>query len=105
MESSQMSDTLPPPLGGPPPPEIALPRAPLVRVLAQSGFPGIIKIDSKEAVRRLQEEIRRDYPLFEEEANQQIEVQVGAGGPVVRQVPGIIWRFRDAKKEWRLSLA
>jgi uncharacterized protein (TIGR04255 family) len=99
-----MPGSLPPPLGGPPPPEISLPRAPLVRVLAQVRFPGILKIDNKDVVSAFQEEIRRDYPLFEQQTNQQIEVQVGPGGPTVKQMPGNIWRFQDAKKNWRLSL-
>jgi uncharacterized protein (TIGR04255 family) len=100
-----MPDSLPKPLGGPPPREINLPRAPLVLVVAQTRFPGILKIDNKEAVAPFQESIRRDYPLFTQEATQQIEVQIGPGGPMVRPVPGTIWRFRDAEQFWRLSLS
>jgi uncharacterized protein (TIGR04255 family) len=100
-----MPDELPPPLGGPPPSEIALPRAPLERVLAQVAFPGILKIENKDVVASFQEEIRRDYPLFEQDTMQQLMIQVGPGGPAVRQVPANLWRFRDADKNWRLSLA
>jgi uncharacterized protein (TIGR04255 family) len=99
-----MPRKLPPPLGGPPPSEVSLPRAPLVRVLSQVRFPGILKIDNKDAVSGFQEAIRRDYPLFEQMAKQQIQVQIGPGGPDVKQLPGNIWRFQDSAKDWRLSL-
>jgi uncharacterized protein (TIGR04255 family) len=99
-----MPDSLPPPLGGPSPSEVSLPHAPLAAVLAQLRFPGILKIDSKEAVAPFQEQVRRDYPLFEQEPTQQIEVQMGPSGPTVRQVAGNAWRFRDASKHWRVSL-
>jgi len=99
-----MPKKLPPPLGGSPPSEISLPRAPLVRVLSQIRFPGILKIDNKDAVSGFQEAIRRDYPLFEQETKQQIQVQIGPGGPAVKQVPGNLWRFQDAARNWRLSL-
>jgi uncharacterized protein (TIGR04255 family) len=95
---------LPPPLGGPPPAEISLLRAPLVRVLAQVRFPGILKIENKDVVASFQEQIRRDYPLFEQQPTQRVEVQVGPGGPTVKQVAGTNWRFQDAKRNWRLSL-
>jgi uncharacterized protein (TIGR04255 family) len=97
-------NNLPPPLGGSPPPEISLPRAPLVRVIAQVRFPGILKIENKDVVASFQEEIRRDYPLFEQQSTQRVEVQLGPGGPTVNQVPGTNWRFQDAKRNWRLSL-
>jgi uncharacterized protein (TIGR04255 family) len=99
-----MPATLPEPLGGASPPEVNLPRAPLVRVLTQVLFPGILKIDSKDAVADLQEQIRGDYPLFEQQASQQVHLQVGAGEPIVRQVPANLWRFIDAEKNWRVSL-
>jgi uncharacterized protein (TIGR04255 family) len=99
-----MPENLPAPLGGPPPPEVNLPRAPLVRVLAQVRFPGILKIDNKDAVSAFQEEIRSEYPLFEQEANQQLQIQVGPGGPMVKPVTGNVWRFQDPTKNWRLSL-
>jgi uncharacterized protein (TIGR04255 family) len=99
-----MPKTLPEPLGGPPPSEISLPRAPLVRVLAQVRFPGILKIDNRDAVSGFQEAIRRDYPLFEQGTKQQIQVQVGPGGPAVKQLPGNIWWFQDSARNWRVSL-
>ena len=84
---------LPKPLGGRSPRQINLPRAPLVLVLAQTRFPGILKIDNKEAVVPFQDAIRRDYPLFTQETTQQIEIQVGAGGPMARPYPELFGDF------------
>jgi uncharacterized protein (TIGR04255 family) len=100
-----MTPKLPQPLGGAPPTEVSLARAPLVRVVAQVRFPDILKIDSKDAIAGLQEQIRDAYPLFEQQATQQIHLQVGAGEPVIRQAPGSnVWRFLDVEKNWRISL-
>ena len=52
-----MPENLPAPLGGSPPQEISLPRAPLVRVLTQVRFPGILKIEDKGMVASFQEKI------------------------------------------------
>jgi uncharacterized protein (TIGR04255 family) len=101
-----MPRNLPEPLGGSPPPEVSLPRAPLDRVLVQARFPGILKIDNKDSVASFQEAIRRDYPLFEQDTIQHFQVQIGQpGGPAFRQMPGNLWRFLDSEKRWRLSLA
>ena len=99
-----MADKFPYPLGGRSPAEISLPSAPLARVLAQVRFPGILKIDIKEVVAQFQEEIRANYPLFEQQPSQQIHLQVGAAAPILQQTPGNVWSFSDAKNEWRLIL-
>jgi uncharacterized protein (TIGR04255 family) len=101
---STMPHSLTPPLGGPPPPEVSLSHAPLAKVVAQARFAGILKIDNKEGVAGFQDAIRREYPLFEQATNQQIEVQIGPGGPNIRQTPGNAWRFSDAVGRWRLTL-
>jgi len=99
-----MPSNLPSPLGGPPPSEVNLPRAPLARVLAVVQFPGILKIENRDFVAPFQEEIRRDYPLFEQDIRQQLQVQVGLGGPSFVQTPENLWRFQDQARNWRLSL-
>jgi uncharacterized protein (TIGR04255 family) len=99
-----MPDKLPHPLGGPPPDEINLPRAPLVRVIAQIVFPGLLKIDNKDVVASFQEAIRKDYPLFEQQSVQQLHLRLGEGQPVVQQMPGNVWCFFDAGRVWRLIL-
>src|SRR3954462_2703599 len=99
-----MPDTLPAPLGGSPPAEVSLPHAPLVRVVAQVRFPGILKIDDKRSLVPFQEEIRGTYPLFQQEASQQLHVEMGPNGPNVRQGVSNVWRFADPEQAWRLSL-
>ena len=100
-----MPSTLPEPLGGPAPAEVNLREPPLVRVLAQIRFPDILRIDAKADVAGLQEEIRGDYPLFEQQTIQQVQFQVGASEPAIRQMPGSnLWRFISADRNWRLSL-
>src|SRR5688500_10574342 len=49
-EQAAMTATMPTPLGGPPPAEIHLPGAPLVRVIAQVRFPPILAIGDPGAV-------------------------------------------------------
>ena len=87
---------LPSPLGGEPPPERSLSRSPLKRVVAQARFSSVLKIDSREAVAAFQEEVRSDYPLFEQSIVQQLQIDISAGAPGFRPVPTTVWRFRSA---------
>ena len=96
-----MAILLPAPLTGPPPAEVPLPRAPLVRVLAQLRFPPILAIAKPDAVAGFQEAIRSDYPLLEEEQGHM--VVLGGGDPEVKKE--VIWRFSDIDSQWRVSLA
>jgi uncharacterized protein (TIGR04255 family) len=99
-----MNENLPPPLGSAPPAEVRLLRSPLVRVVAQVRFPGILKINNKESVALFQEEIRRAYPLFEQEIGQQLHIEMTPGAPIMRQDPNVVWRFLDAERNWRVTL-
>jgi len=101
-----MPETLAAPLGGPPPPEIPLSNSPLVRVLAQVVLPGILKIGMREEATKFQEEVRRAYPIFEEQSGAEVRINLGAAMPIL-QSPNAnsIWRFSDASREWRVSLA
>src|SRR5258706_9770435 len=99
-----MAPTFPHPLGGPPPTEVNLPRAPLARVLAQVVFPGLLKIENRDVVAAFQEAIRKDYPLFEQQTVQQLQLHIGEGQPIVQQSPGNVWCFFDADKRHRLVL-
>jgi uncharacterized protein (TIGR04255 family) len=95
-----MTDTAP--FTGPAPAEVPLPRAPLVRVIAQVRFPPILAIDKQNVVSGFQEAIRADYPVMQREDVREINV-----GPLgdVKVVDGTLWRFADAKDEWRVSLS
>lgn len=99
-----MPSPLPAPLGGPPPAEISLPRAPLARVLTQVRFPTILKIEQRESIIPFQELIRERYPLFVQETNEQIRVEIGPAGQTMRPEVTNVWRFLDLKQEWRISL-
>ena len=53
-----MVGNLPLPLSGPPPAEVQLPNAPLVRVIAQVRFPQILAIRNPDTVAKLQQAVR-----------------------------------------------
>jgi uncharacterized protein (TIGR04255 family) len=100
-----MPGSLPPPLGGPSPTEIPLSGAPLVRVIAQTRFSSVLRIDSKDAMMAFQEEVGSDYPILEQTNTPQLQVEFGSGVPNVRPVMGNLWRFSTADRGWLLSLA
>jgi uncharacterized protein (TIGR04255 family) len=97
--------TLPEPFSGPPPEEVPLAKAPLVRVLSQIRFPVVLTLGEPSAVAPFQERIRSAYPLTDQESVHKLEV--GAGGPQTpfKTVVENIWRFQDRQREWRVSLA
>lgn len=99
-----MPNNLPSPLGGEPPAEIPLPRNPLVRVLAQAQLPGILKVSLREEAAKFQELVRRDYPLFDEDATMELRIGVGVS-PIQQQVSSSVWRFSDSDRQWRVSLS
>lgn len=91
------------PLLGPPPTEVPLPSAPLVRVIAQVRFSAILSIDTPEHVAPFQERLRATYPHLQQD--QQTHVSVGLHGqPSVAAAP-VIWRFSDTARDWRISLS
>lgn len=84
-----------------PPQEVPLPRAPLVRVVAQLRFPKVLAIGSGLSVAPFQEKIRSTYPALQEEKIHALQVTLGMQ-PETRVET--VWRFSDAKAEWRVSL-
>jgi len=99
-----MSGSLPPPLGGPAPPEMPLARSPLARVLSQVRFSPVLRIGTTDGVTAFQDQIRKTYPLFEPVPTQQMQIEMGADGPAIKSTPGMVWRFRDAENVVQLSL-
>lgn len=94
----------PRPLTGEAPGHVALPRAPLIRVIAQVRFPTILAIGDERRVADFQEKIRKLYPVLE--ATRAPEIVVAAGGiPNVQERP--VWRFADKPSDfgWRVSLS
>jgi uncharacterized protein (TIGR04255 family) len=100
-----MTGTLPYPLGGSPPAEIPLSRSPLVRVLAQVRFASVLKIASTDGVVPFQEAVRSEYPLLQQTAAQQFQLDFASGAPNLRPVQSTLWRFSDAAGDWILSLS
>lgn len=90
------------PLEGQPPAEVALPNAPLVRVIAQVRYPLIASVESRSFVGPFQEAIRDDYPTLRPEENR--NVVIGPKGPVSTQ-SNVSWRFIDETESWRVTLA
>lgn len=90
------------PLTAPPPDEVPLKNAPLIRVIAQVRFPPILSIEKKDFVASFQEAIREQYPILQPE-----QTQTFAFGPqgAVPPTLQITWRFTDTANSWRVSLA
>ena len=93
----------PQPLIAAPPHEVPLPRAPLVRVIAQVRFPPILAIRNPDNVAVFQEALRETYPILAEDRVRSIDLTAGHT-PNVSE--GLIWRLADREKDlrWRVSL-
>jgi uncharacterized protein (TIGR04255 family) len=93
------------PLRGPPPLEVPLKDAPLLRVIAQVRFPTLLAVRSGDRVSGFQDAVRERYPYLEQD---DLALLVGAG-PI--SVPGTVsheavvhWRFWDEQRKWRTTL-
>jgi uncharacterized protein (TIGR04255 family) len=90
------------PLVGPPPDEVHLDRAPLVRVLAQIRFPEVLSVGQREFVAPFQEALKDAYPVLREEQVQGFLLSSNGFAP---SKPASVWRFSDLNDDWRVSLA
>lgn len=92
------------PLTAPPPKEVPLDDAPLVRVIAQVRFPPILSIEKKDFVGSFQEAIREKYPILQPEQTQGFALSPQGVVPIA---PQVTWRFVDTINSWnwRVSLA
>lgn len=86
----------------PPPSEVPLKAAPLIRVIAQVRFPLIMAVERRDFVAPFQEAIRDSYPVLRPEQTQ--AVAYGVGLPQTVQ-SSTVWRFQDIEARWRSSLA
>ena len=89
------------PLVAPPPAEVPLKDAPLVRVIAQVRFPEILAIEQSAFVAPFQEVLRETYPVLRQEQTQGLLLSP-AGFASAK--PRTAWRFGDVDGHWRLSL-
>ena len=92
------------PLTAPPPQEVPLKDAPLIRVIAQLRFPPILSIEKSDFVGSFQEAIRESYPILQPEQTQSFAFSLPGVVPIA---PQVTWRFVDAADSWnwRVSLA
>jgi uncharacterized protein (TIGR04255 family) len=89
------------PLVDPPPAEVPLSDAPLVRVIAQVRFPEILAVEQRDFVAPLQEALRPTYPVLRQE---QIQGFLLSPSGMATAKPQIAWRFGDVDGHWRVSL-
>ena len=90
------------PLVAPPPAEVPLKNAPLVRVIAQVRFPEILAIEQRDFVAPFQEALRATYPVLRQEQTQGLLLTPVGFTP---SRPETAWRFSDVDDQWRVSLA
>lgn len=93
-----------PPLGGPPPKEVPLARAPLARVLAQARFPRLLFVEDKSKVAPFQAELRAEYPFFSEDKGQNLKVEFGQPGPTIQTEATTLWRFASVDRDRMITL-
>ena len=90
------------PLTGPPPADVPLSNAPLVRVIAQVRFPLVASVEKRDFIAPFQEAIRSEYPVLRPEQSR--SVVLGQQG-VMDARATTVWRFHDASSAWRVTLA
>lgn len=89
------------PFVAPPPAEVLLRHAPLVRVIAQLRFPEILSVEQGDLVAPFQKAIHEAYPVLRQEQIQGIVLGLGGASPGKSKTA---WRFSDATAHWRVSL-
>jgi uncharacterized protein (TIGR04255 family) len=95
------------PLHGPSPPEVPLPNAPLVSVIAQVRFPTLLSVGIPQRVASFQEAIRDRYPHLQRQNT--VMVMPGTTNPAGESGGAVVihWRFGDeaAAFKWRVTLS
>lgn len=99
-----MADRCDDPLFGEVPERVLLSDAPLVRVLGQVKFPRIAKIAEESYIANFQEAIRGEYPHFQSDTIQGVDIVITGNEVRPRQLTTTIWRFFDARRVLRVSL-
>jgi uncharacterized protein (TIGR04255 family) len=93
------------PFGDETPGDVPLPRAPLIRTLAQIRFPtfSAFMADEDGVARRFAAALAKDYPLFQ--VGNEVAVTITPEG--VTQKPGIgrIWKLGSADESWHVTLS
>jgi len=90
------------PFTDPPPAEVPLANAPLVRVIGQLRFPLVAAIEQRDFIAPFQEAIRASYPVLRQEQTQQILFGANIAAPA--HSVSTAWRFNSEDNHWRVSL-
>lgn len=90
------------PLTGPPPAEVPLRDAPLVRVITQVRFPLVASVEKPDFIAPFQETIRAEYPVLRPEQSRSVVLSQQG---VMDARANTVWRFHDASDAWRVTLA
>ncbi len=90
------------PFTDPPPAEVPLANAPLIRVIAQLRFPMVTSIDRRDFIAPFQEAIRSTYPILRQELTQGVLFGATSASPVLQT--NTAWRFESEDRHWRVSL-
>jgi uncharacterized protein (TIGR04255 family) len=90
------------PLTSPPPEEVPLEKAPLVRVIAQVRFPVNLSVDQKDNVGLFQQAMRDEYPILRQE--QTSSLAITPQGMIQQPSSQIIWVFMDEAENWQVVL-
>ncbi|MFJ4988153.1 TIGR04255 family protein [Streptomyces sp. NPDC088732] len=91
------------PFGDDPCEDVPLPKAPLVRVLAQLRFEPLASLDSPNAASLFAAEIGQSYPYLEKGAEFNMLIGPGQASPQMGQTP--VWRFRSPDRTTTVSLS
>jgi uncharacterized protein (TIGR04255 family) len=89
------------PLTAPPPDEVPLANAPLVRVIAQVRFPLVVAVEQRGFIAPFQEAVRATYPVLRQDQTQGVILSPSGVAPVP---PQTAWRFSDVEGHWRVSI-
>lgn len=100
-----MADRCDDPLFGEIPERVLLSNAPLVRVLGQVRFPKIVKIAEEGYIADFQEAIRKEYPHFQSDVVQGVELNLAGQALQHRVMNTVVWRFFDPSRVLRVSLS
>jgi uncharacterized protein (TIGR04255 family) len=84
-------------------PRYHLPRAPLVRVIAQARFPKQPELASADGIASLRDALRHDYPILREE--RVMGIVINTDGVTTQPEPNPVWRLQDPNAEWQVSVS
>jgi uncharacterized protein (TIGR04255 family) len=99
-----MTSQLTKPLGGPPPVEVPLARAPLEKVIAQVQFPPTFSIGAEATIAGFQNLLREQYPLALKETEQAFRIEHSPMGQFMNPITRPAYKFSDTGKNWTVSL-